>query len=229
MLGMVVWLLNTCDSATSRVCLVIACLVILAGHSKVVQRRPAILTVMVPCVFLAYAFLFFGLGLSREFASAIGRSGLSGREEIWQVVLSQHTNPLLGTGYESFWLGPRLERIWATGWNGLNEAHNGYLEVYLNLGYAGLSLLMIFVGAVYRNICKKFMPFSSIASFALAIWSVFLFHNCTEADFRCGLMWFAFVLAALAVSAVEYKTVSETPAFYDAEAAEEVGVPGWEC
>ncbi len=45
------------------------------------------------------------------------------------------TNPLLGTGYESFWLGPRLQWFWQhAGLGHINEAHNGYLEVYLNLG-----------------------------------------------------------------------------------------------
>ena len=84
----------------------------------------------------------------------------------------------------------------------INEAHNGYLEVYLNLGYIGLFLLFLFVAASYRNICKKLKPFSSIGSLTLAIWTAFLFHNSTEADFRSGLMWLTFVLAALAVSGV---------------------------
>jgi len=214
---MIVWLLNTCDSATSRTCLVLACVVILAAHSKVVQRRPGILTVTIPCVFLLYAFLAFGLGLKGEFAQAVGRdSSLSGRTEIWRIVLSEHTNPLLGAGYESFWLGPRLERIWAGGMGQLNESHNGYLEVYLNLGYVGLFLLLLFVIAVYWNICKRFKPFSSMASFSLAMWTVFLFHNCTEVDFRNGFMWLAFILAALAVSSVNRGEVSEASALQNA-------------
>ena len=48
LIGMSLWLLNTCNSATSRACLVIASVVILAAHSKLVQRRPAILTVTIP-------------------------------------------------------------------------------------------------------------------------------------------------------------------------------------
>jgi O-antigen ligase len=197
---MVLWLLNMCNSATSRTCLLIACLVILAAHTKTVQRRPAILTVTVPVVFLMYTFLFFGLGLSGQFASAVGRTSLSGRDEIWRAVLKEAANPLVGTGYESFWLGPRLERIWLSGQGAINEAHNGYLEVYLNLGYVGLFLLLFFVAAVYWNICKRFKPFSSIASLTLGIWTAFVFHNCTEVDFRSGLTWLVFVLAALAVS-----------------------------
>lgn len=209
LLLMIVWLLNICDSATSRACLMIACIVILVAHSKAIQRRPRILTVAIPVIFLTFSLLFFGLGLNETFAGAVGRTSLSGRPQIWHMVLSLHTNPLLGTGYESFWLGPRLQRIWAGGMGPINEAHNGYLEVYLNLGYVGLFLLFLFVAACYRNICKKLKPFSSIGSLALAIWTAFLFHNSTEADFRSGLMWLTFVLAALAVSVVEREKVSE--------------------
>jgi len=205
----IVWLLNTCNSATSRTCLLIACLVILAAHSKAIQRQTGILTMAIPVAFLLYAFLFFGLGLSGDFASAVGRTSLSGRPEIWRIVLSQRTNPLLGTGYESFWLGPRLERIWTAGMGGINESHNGYLEVYLNLGYVGLFLLLLFVVAVYRNICKGLKPFSSVTSLSLAIWTAFVFHNTSEVDFRSGLMWLIFVLAALAVSGVDREKASE--------------------
>jgi hypothetical protein len=201
------WLLITCNSATSMACLVIAYVVILAAHSRAIQYRPRILGAAVPVVFLTYVLLFFGLGMSETFAGAVGRTSLSGRPEIWQLVLSQRTNPLLGTGYESFWLGPRLESIWSKGWF-INSAHNGYLEVYLNLGFVGVFLVLLFMAAVYRNACRKLRPFSSTGSFSLAIWSAFAFHNTTEADFRSGVMWVVFVLTGLAVSGVGREEVS---------------------
>ena len=102
----------------------------------------------------------------------------------------------------------------------INEAHNGYLEVYLNLGYAGIFLLLLFVATVYRNICKKLKPFSSIGSLTLAIWTAFVFHNSTEADFRSGLMWLVFVVAALAVCGVEHGKVTETVGLNAARAPE---------
>jgi O-antigen ligase len=225
LLSMIMWLLNICDSATSRACLTIACIVILAAHSKAIRRRPGMLTVAIPIIFLIFSLLFFGFGLNETFAGAVGRTSLSGRPQIWHMVLSLHTNPLLGTGYESFWLGPRLQRIWAGGMGPINEAHNGYLEVYLNLGYVGLFLLFLFVAASYRNICKKLKPFSSIGSLTLAIWTAFLFHNSTEADFRSGLMWITFVLAALAVCGVERTEVRETAAFPAAQAPEQFPPP----
>jgi exopolysaccharide production protein ExoQ len=215
------WLLITCNSATSMTCLTIACLVILAAHTKVIQRHPKMFSVAIPVTVLTYMLLFFGMGMSNAFAGAVGRTSLSGRNEIWQLVLSQQTNPLLGTGYESFWMGPRLESIWSKGW-AINEAHNGYLEVYLNLGFVGLFLILLFMAAVYRNVCKKLRPFSNTGSFALAIWTAFAFHNSTEADFRTGLMWLVFVLAALTVSGVGREKVSEVPALHRARVPERV-------
>jgi O-antigen ligase len=221
---MIIWLLNVCESATSRTCLAIGYVVILAAHTKTVRRRPGILTVTIPTVLLIYAFLFFGLGLSGDFASALGRTSLSGRKEIWQLVLSQQANPLVGAGYESFWLGPRLQRLWAGGWGAihLNEAHNGYLEVYLNLGYVGCLLLFLFVASAYKNIRKSFKPFSSIASLILAIWTAFLFHNTSEADFRSGTMWFVFALGALAVSGTARANVSETAELANAQTTDQI-------
>lgn len=44
-------------------------------------------------------------------------------------------NRLVGAGYESFWLGTRLDIAWNAFPNfRLREAHNGYVELFLNLG-----------------------------------------------------------------------------------------------
>src|SRR5207253_11313828 len=37
----------------------------------------------------------------------------SDRTRIWQVLLSVPINPVLGTGYQSFWLGERVQWVWA--------------------------------------------------------------------------------------------------------------------
>ena len=44
----------------------------------------------------------------------------------------------------------------------LNESHNGYLEVYLNLGLIGVSLLVGFLITSYRNICRQFASSSQL-------------------------------------------------------------------
>ena len=52
-LAMTLWLLNLANSATSSVCLALGCLVIAAAHSRVFQRHPAFLKVMIPASFLS--------------------------------------------------------------------------------------------------------------------------------------------------------------------------------
>ncbi|HEX3744907.1 MAG TPA: O-antigen ligase family protein [Bryobacteraceae bacterium] len=217
-LSAIVWLLNTCQSATSGTCLALACLVILAVRSKVTRNRPQIIMLTIPCIFLIAILLAFGLGLKGDFSKALGRDAtMSGRTEIWEIVLGQQTSPFLGTGYESFWMGPRLDRIWTSGEGRLNEAHNGYLEAYLNLGYCGLLLLLLFVVVVYRNIMRKLRVYPDLACLGVAIWIAFVFHNCTEVDFRSGLMWLTFVLVALATSTSRNKRVAGTAVLANSE------------
>src|SRR5581483_4780832 len=86
---------------------------------------------------------------------SLGRNPtLTGRTEIWSAVLHFAGNPLFGTGFESFWLGDRIKHIWAYGemTYGINEAHNGYIETYLNLGWIGVALLVNLIITGYRNI-----------------------------------------------------------------------------
>jgi exopolysaccharide production protein ExoQ len=200
-LAMSLWLLNVANSATCSVCMVLGCLVVGAAHTRLFKRRPLMLKVLVPATFCMYLILAFGFDMSGQLAGAVGKDPtLTDRTKIWAFVLSMHTNPLLGTGYESFWMGPRLEWFWqAAGLGHINEAHNGYLEVYLNLGLIGLFLLGGFLIASYRTICKRLRPFSSLASLTLALWIVMLFYSVTEAGFRSGLIWLTFLVASLAV------------------------------
>ena len=53
-----------------------------------------------------------------------------------------HTNPIFGTGFESFWLGERPKQLEGIFFFIPNEAHNGYLETYLTLGLIGVFLLI---------------------------------------------------------------------------------------
>jgi O-antigen ligase len=199
-LSMTLWVLHLADSATSRVCLALGCLVILAAHSRFRERHPGLLKFLVPASFCLYVILAFGFGLNGELASTVGRDpSLTDRTFLWRVLLNMKTNPLIGTGYESFWLGPRLESVWKQFGGGINEAHNGYLEIYLNLGLIGLFLIGGFLIASYRIICRRLRPFSDLASLSMALWAALVFYNMTEASFKIHLMWVTFLLGAIAI------------------------------
>lgn len=203
LMAMTLWLLSLADSATSRVCLILGCLVIAAAHSKTVKRQPALLTTLILLGILLYPVIEFGLGISMKvlIASAVGRDpSLTDRTRIWEAVLGMETNVLVGTGYESFWLGPRLLEAWQrSGVFGINNAHNGYIELYLNLGIIGVLLLCGVLFTNYGEICRRMATGSTFASLSLALWSVLLFYNYTEAAFKSQLVWMTFLFAAVIV------------------------------
>ena len=202
LIAMTLWLLIKSSSATSKLCLIIGCAVIVAAHLKSVRRRLGLLKVVIPTgvfLYLVLAFVF-GIDVNSVVAGAFGRDPtLTDRTHIWKIVLSLHTNPLVGTGYESFWLGPRLQKVWSAGFGKLNEAHNGYLQVYLNLGFIGVFLLGWFLISSYRTICRSLDQVSSLGSFSLALWTVLIFYNYTEAAFVGGLLWLALLPGVITV------------------------------
>src|SRR5260370_40090373 len=57
------------------------------------------------------------------------------------------------SGFEDFWVGPRVARVYEMvgGVQMTNESHNGYVEVYLNLGWLGLGLIALILGQGYRK------------------------------------------------------------------------------
>jgi O-antigen ligase len=140
--------------------------------------------------------------------AASGRDAtLTGRTGIWQTVLSEPINPLLGTGYTSFWLGERLQRIWALyPRTPLIQAHNGYLEVYLNLGLVGLTLLGGVLWTGLRNARRRLhagsyetgnLDDSIFQTFTIAYIVAYLLYNITEATFQ-GLSFLFIIFLFLA-------------------------------
>jgi O-antigen ligase len=199
---MIFWLLNLSDSKTSTLCLCLGCFVIAAAHSNFGQRHIGSLKTLAPIIFVLYLILTLGLGMGAQLSQSVGRSGnMSDRTRIWQVLLSVPINHVLGTGYQSFWLGPRVQWVWArlTGDNVL-EAHNGYLETYLELGLVGFFFLCVFLIATYRNICKRLKPLTPIGSLGLGLWSLLLFYNITEAAFEPGFLFITFLIGSLTVA-----------------------------
>lgn len=81
---------------------------------------------------------------------------LTGRTEIWAAVLDMiRERPWLGYGYSGFWLGYEgaSAYVWrVTGWP-VPYAHNGFLDLWLDLGLLGVLLyLLSFVTSCFRAI-----------------------------------------------------------------------------
>ena len=201
-IGMTLWLLNLSDSKTSTICLAIGCLIIAAAHSRFGRRHTGLLKALAPASFLVYVILTLGFGMGAQLSEAVGKAGdMSDRTHIWQVLLSVPINRFLGTGYQSFWLGPRVQWVWARldGDNVL-EAHDGYLQIYLDLGLIGLIILCTFLIGTYRRICKRLRPVTDLGSLGLGLWALLLFYNVSEASFEIDLLLVTFLLAVIPLS-----------------------------
>jgi O-antigen ligase len=205
---MTLWLLDISDSKTSSLCLAVGCIVVLTAHNSLAKRKPVLLQAGIPSVLTIYLFLelVLEIDIRSEIAVALGRDpSLTGRAHIWEVVLGLVTNPVLGAGYETFWIGPRLLEIWRQTGNGLNHSHNGYLEVYLNLGIIGLALLGWVLASSYRTVCKRLSTASELGSLSLALWTILLLYNVTEAAFKIQLIYVIFLVTAIVVPAKDIR------------------------
>lgn len=109
------------------------------------QRVRLVLAVAAPLFTLAAGtFLIFGF---RRIAPLVGRdSTLTGRTSIWsQVAHFIGQRPLFGYGYDAFWRGmqgPSFQVAAAVHFV-VAHAHNGFLEIALELGAAGLLLFAL--------------------------------------------------------------------------------------
>jgi exopolysaccharide production protein ExoQ len=79
---------------------------------------------------------------------------LTGRTGIWSAVLDSIVKrPLLGYGYQAFWLGLEGESyrvILAVSWV-LAQAQNGFLDIMLENGVAGLAIVLLVFGFAFRD------------------------------------------------------------------------------
>lgn len=200
-LAMVLWLFWMADSMTSLSCFIMAGGVMIAVSQVRSARKPVVIHILVAAVVLVSIFALF-LDSGGGLIESLGRdSTLTGRSAIWNAVLSLDHSPFLGTGFESFWLGRRLQEVLSlTKMKGIQEAHNGYLEIYLNLGWVGITLLALLIMAGYRNVIAMFRRDPRAGRIRLAFFIVAVVYSFTEAGFKMlAPVWICFLLAVMAV------------------------------
>src|SRR6266581_3098608 len=199
-LAMVLWLFWRADSATSLACFLIGGgLLTLASLPRFAARPTAAHILVGLLVFLSVLGFFFNL--DSGVAEVLGRdTTLTGRTSLWAELLRSDVDRLFGAGFESFWLGERVEQFWRKYWWHPNQAHNGYLEIFLNLGWIGVALLGVVMVWGYRNVVGSFRLDSETARLRLAYFAAGAVYNLTEAAFKgINVVWIAFLVAVTVV------------------------------
>jgi len=198
LLLMGVWLLRLSHSQTSFVCLCIALALILRS------RRLASRTINNAVFFVALSLPFLIL-LTQQFSSiaapileALGRDmTFTGRANIWQHITSTTVNPWIGCGFYNFWGGPGGRAIMEAMQTGIPNAHDGYLDIYLDGGAIGVALLFWLLFASGKRIIRR-LPGNGYQRLRFAFLIVAIVANLTESNFaRLSAFWFTTVLVLL--------------------------------
>jgi exopolysaccharide production protein ExoQ len=196
-LSMIWWLVSMAQSSTSLVCLVLGVLTIALLGLRCVNKR--LIGTYVIAVVIIWVVAEAAFGISAHVLEFLHRDPtLTNRTVLWDEVLKVKINPIFGVGFESFWLGDRFELFAEKYWWQPNEAHNGYLETYLNLGLIGLFLLIGLIVATFRKIRLDLLRNSQFARFRLGFLVGVVLYNWTEASFKTtSAMWFVFYIIAI--------------------------------
>jgi len=211
-LAMVAWLLKSANSATSLVTLVLGLAMLIVLRSGLVNYRRLGTYFIVGVVLITI--LEVGFDIYAGTIELLGRDpNLTDRTAVWTDVIALQPNVAIGAGFESFWLGARLEHMWAKWWWHPSQAHNGYIEIYLNLGVIGLVLLVGVLVSAFRKIKQQLSSDSQrdFAQLRLAFLVAILAYNYTEAAFKgVHLVWTIFHLVAMDYSP-DYSASTVTP------------------
>jgi len=194
---MIAWLFKMSHSATALVCLLVGVLVIaLLGRRFIKKERITLYLFAGGCAIIIAELTF---GISAYVLELLHRdSTLTTRTLLWADLLKVKINPIFGTGFESFWLGDRLQQLHeGRSWQP-NESHNGYLETYLNLGLVGLLMLIALIIDTYRKIRLELIGNLDWGRFRLGFLLALLIHDFTEVSFRGpNPLWFVFYVIAI--------------------------------
>jgi exopolysaccharide production protein ExoQ len=199
LLALWVWVLNIANSATSLTCVVLALLLFICAKVPPISKRPSAIIVVAAsavCLYMVADSLF---NVEDNVLALLGRDDtFTNRTKVWETVRPLQTNPYIGTGFMTFWNGARMQSIWDSIGRGINQAHNGYLEQYLNLGYVGVAFIILIAVSTLWRLRRQLETNYSVAILRLALVVVALLYNYTEASFYgINNMWVLFLLASL--------------------------------
>jgi exopolysaccharide production protein ExoQ len=192
------FLLYQSKSKTSLLCLLI-CAVLSARSGWFASKM--ISNVAFFAAFSTPFLLFFSQQFSaiiEPIVESLGRNmTFTGRTNIWDQITLHTVNPLIGYGYWNFWKSPGgLAISDVVQWD-VPNAHNGYLDIYLDGGFVALILLCCYIFAYGRRMIKQSHN-GRFQLVRLGFFAAAIVHNLSESSlFRMGLLWFATLLVTV--------------------------------
>lgn len=197
-LPMIVWCLYKSNSATSLVCIILAVFIfVLARQPAIIHKPLKILSISFTFIVL-FVLMDLTFGLKQNIIHMLGRRpDLTTRVPMWNELLSMVKNPIVGYGFESFWLGYRWNFM-KESWGISGQAHNGYIDMYLNLGVIGLFFIFAWILSGLKKVYHDILVDYPSAILRFCFIGVVALYNYTEATFYgVSNMWIIFLLGVI--------------------------------
>jgi exopolysaccharide production protein ExoQ len=197
---------------TSSTCLILAVVaVVLAALLALLRKAPSPRrgwALAAGAVATSVAALYITLHLDELLRLVDRDSTYTGRTVIWPVVQDViSTRPWLGQGWGGVWGQAPLQRqiSRSVGFD-VPHAHNGYLDVQVQVGAVGLALvLLVLVLVAARGVAHYLRSDSSLSSWAPILTVVLLVYNRVETSFSAPSTLFL-IFATLVVLGKARKT-----------------------
>lgn len=185
-------LLLTIDSQTSLICALLGTgLLILFFGFPLVQYNPRRIEGLGLSLAAILLIVDSFIDLKAALLESVNRDPtLTTRADIWPILIEFQDSALVGQGFNTFWAGERMKQLADTTF-GIIQAHNGYIETYLNGGIIGVGLLVCVLLSAYVRIRRKLALNLPDGSIRLVILLTAVLHNYSEASFnKIGSLWF---------------------------------------
>ncbi|MEM8828346.1 MAG: O-antigen ligase [Cyanobacteria bacterium P01_G01_bin.19] len=189
------------ESATALMSVIFIFLIAQGLKRLSITSRKSVLMVLLFLIF-SCVILFLFLANFDAFLSVNEKDAtLSGRTELWSTLWQFiQEKPWLGYGYGSFFSGSSREAtvLWQVhSWTPVHS-HNGYVQMWLNLGLIGLITFVIgYFGCLFKSLYKYlvFKDLRMLWIFLLLIYTIF--SNMTEVSFLSSNNVWIITLAAI--------------------------------
>lgn len=153
---------------------------------------------------------------------------LTGRSNIWSAVIEKiHQRFWLGYGYHTFWtaVSGDLLSLWSPfGRMRPTHAHNGFLDLWLDLGVVGFGMFVVsFISNLIKGIRLVGLTHTHTALLPLLLLTYLLLLNQAESALvREGVFWILYVSISISFVA-EFKALRRR--FHDHQPCDQEGSP----
>jgi O-antigen ligase len=179
-----------------------------AQARRTILRATVAFIVLAPAVYLALN--QFDTSPTEVLLETMGRDAtLSDRTFLWKDLLDNAAkSPILGIGFGAFWVGPSGYDLYPLpNWSSVThtwrpgEGHNGFLDVYVELGILGLALVLLVIRSAFAGALHDLQNEFELGSLRLTFLLSILINNITESSLLDGThsFWFLFLLVAVNV------------------------------